>query len=82
MDKENNLIPSLQTQLNILSQRLNDIERRLSFLERSMVPARKAAELRGKDNPKPEQIKRPLHHNYLRKTIDAARRRYEREHNR
>lgn len=80
MEKEGNSIPGLQNRLNMLSQRLVDVERRLTSLERSTTPVRKAKELRREDNPKSGSVKRPLHHSYLKKTIDAARRRYEREH--
>ncbi len=80
MEKESNPAPGLQNQLNVLSQRLADVERRLTFLERSITPARKAKELHRENNPKSGSVKRPLDHNYLKKTIDAARRRYEHEH--
>jgi hypothetical protein len=80
MEKESNPMPSLQNQLNMLSQRLAEIERRLNSLERSTTPVHIAKELRKENNPKPERTKQPLHHKYLKKTIDAAKRRYEREH--
>lgn len=79
MEREDSSAPDLQDQLNALSQRLADVERRLTFLERSVTPTRRAEELRRDDNPKP-RTRQLLHHNYLKKTIDAARRRYEREH--
>ncbi len=80
MDREGSSMPDLQDQLNALSQRLANVERRLTFLERSMTPARKVEESRGENNPKSSRPRQLLHHNYLKKTIDAARRRYEREH--
>lgn len=80
MEKEGKQTSGLQNQLNMLSQRLADVERRLTFLERSITPAHNAKEFRGKNDPKAKSAKAPLHHNYLKKTIDAARRRYEREH--
>jgi len=68
-----------QNQLNSISQRLTEVEERLKTLERAMNPVGKAKNLREKTNPMPKRNPRPLRHNYLKKTIADARRRYERE---
>lgn len=75
MSKKSN--PSLQKAVDSISERLDQIDARLEALENSGNPSSKAKELR-KKNPSPP--KKDVNHNYLRKTIDDAKRRYEQEH--
>jgi hypothetical protein len=71
-------ILAFENQLNLLSQRLTEIERRLSILEKS------AGIRRASGNPlkfiqSPQTGKKPVNHTYLKRAISAAKREYERE---
>lgn len=71
--------PSLQGRLDSVIQRLEKVEKRLDILEEAAKPVSKAKELRRKDLPPPSEDSSP-NHNYLKRTIDDAKRRYEREY--
>lgn len=72
---KDDVISSFELQLKALAQKLTELERRLSVLERSSAtkpetpklnPAKPMPSLRGRS--------------YIERAIDAARRDYEREH--
>ncbi|KXB03770.1 hypothetical protein AKJ35_00365 [candidate division MSBL1 archaeon SCGC-AAA833F18] len=75
MSKKSN--SSFQKVIDSISERLDQIDARLKALENPGNPSSKAKEHR-KKNPSPS--KKDVNHNYLRKTINDAKRRYEREH--
>ncbi len=73
---------STSVQLNSISKRLTEIERRLDALEQGRNPTSRAKDLRPEPRPKPTARKpatSTIKYNYLKKTIDDARRSYEKE---
>ncbi len=76
--EENRLILAIKSQLSSIIHKLSEIEHRLSALERSAgvgKPKSSPARL----NPPPPR-EGTVRYNYLRRTINVARREYEREH--
>ena len=76
---ESKHILALKSQLSSLMQRLLEIERRLGALERS-AGVGKSVTPPVRLNPSPQPRLGTINHNYLKRTISAARREYEREH--
>lgn len=72
---------SLQNQVDDLEKRLKKAEDRLKRLEKSSSSnpkMKKRKNPKGKADPKESDT---TDHNYLKKTIGEAKKRYEREHN-
>lgn len=68
---------SLQKEVDSINKRLKKIDERLKELEKSSGGGTSAKELR-KMNPSPPP-EGDYNHNYLRRTINDAKRRYEQE---
>lgn len=74
------ILPPIKGRVEALSRRMDELERRLKVLEQAATkPVSTAKELRSK-SPSPTRKREPPNHNYLKKTIDDAKRRYEQEH--
>lgn len=82
-------LTTLRNQVRKLAERIKKIEKRLDKLEDSDVEKSKSRNSKKKsksknnlfsDNSKSSKTDDDLNHNYLKKTIDKARKRYEREH--
>lgn len=69
--------PVLQDEVDALSERLDEIEGRLNELEKAK--GFRSSKRSRKPNPGTSTKKDPVEHNYLRKVINDAKRRYEQE---
>jgi hypothetical protein len=78
-NEENRQILALESRLNSLLQRLSEIERRLGNLERSAGVVKPVSNP-PKPDPDPQPRVVPSRYSYIQKTINVARREYEREH--
>jgi len=78
-NEENRQILALESRLNSLLQRISEIERRLGNLERSAGVV-KPVSSPPKPDPNPTSRVIPSRYSYIQKTINVARREYEREH--
>jgi hypothetical protein len=77
---ENRQILTLESRLNSLLQRISEIERRLGNLERSAGVVKPVSNPPKTDPPNPQPRVVPSRCSYIQKTINVARREYEREH--
>lgn len=75
ISKEDRIL-SLESQLNSLIRQMAEFERRLSILERFY----RSSVVQPRPNPPAESHEPSVNHNYLKRTISAARREYERAH--
>lgn len=72
---------SLKNRMEDLVERIEDVEGRLERLEKSARSSPKRKGSKGnKKSSSSSKGENPTKHNYLRKTINDAKRRYEREH--
>jgi len=78
-NSKDDIISSFELQLRALNQKLTELERRLSVLERSAGSPKPQISVT-KLNPVPKQTPSLRGRSYLERMIETARREHEREH--